>query len=363
MAAHRMARGRKRADEILAFDPARRHAHRRSRRHGQIALAHRARLRGTQKRTRPRPFRRAKLARLPSSRNPVHRRLWIPYPRTSGDSPLRSPAPPNISHIHPSQTPRRRRSDPNGISKTRSRQSEDNSRSRWPEPCCAARVAKPFQLDHLCDHPTEDRRDTVELANQPPFTSIFLTGFCASAILGSVTVRTPFLKLASILSASIVSGMRSARSNVPNRRSLIWKSLFFSSLSSCFSPLIVRTPSTTLTSTFFSSSPGSSAVSSNAFSFSTRSTAGAAIQDSACQNGSISNAGLRNGNLNGFMVKSSNNRSTSSRRLSNGRHACMAVGEAAGLLSIVTGTFVSAFAIRSSFFNCFQNYPRTSALH
>src|SRR5208337_972085 len=30
-------------------------------------------------------------ARLPSSRNPVHRRLWIPYPRTSGDSPLRPP--------------------------------------------------------------------------------------------------------------------------------------------------------------------------------------------------------------------------------------------------------------------------------
>jgi hypothetical protein len=162
-----MAGGRKRADEILAFDPARRHAHRRSRRHGQIALAHRARLRGTQKRTRPRPFRRAKLARLPSSRNPVHRRLWIPYPRTSGDSPLRPPAAPNISHIHPSQTPRRRRSDPNGISKTRSRQSEDNSRSRWLEPSCAARVAKPSQLDHLCDHPTEDRRDTVELKQYP----------------------------------------------------------------------------------------------------------------------------------------------------------------------------------------------------
>src|SRR5271166_5354083 len=142
-------------------------SHRRSRRHGQIALAHRARLRGTQKRTRPRPFRRAKLARLPSSRNPVHRRLWIPYPRTSGDSPLRPPAASNISYIHPSQTPRRRRSDPNGISKTRSRQSEDNSRSRWLEPSCAARVAKPSQLDHLChnDHPAEDRRDTVELGS------------------------------------------------------------------------------------------------------------------------------------------------------------------------------------------------------
>ena len=67
------------------------------------------------------------------------------HPRTSCDSPLRPPAAPNISHIHPSDTPRRRRSDPNGISKTRSRQSEDNSRSRWLEPCCAARVAKPSQ--------------------------------------------------------------------------------------------------------------------------------------------------------------------------------------------------------------------------
>ena len=38
--------------------------------------------------TRPRPFRRAKLARLPSPRRPLHRRLWIPCPRTSGDSPL-----------------------------------------------------------------------------------------------------------------------------------------------------------------------------------------------------------------------------------------------------------------------------------
>ncbi len=38
----------------------------------------------------------------------------------------------------------RRRSDPNGISKTRSQQSEDNSRSRWLEPSCAARVRQAF---------------------------------------------------------------------------------------------------------------------------------------------------------------------------------------------------------------------------
>ena len=112
MAPHRMARGRERTHEILAFDPARRHSHRRSRRHGQIALAHRARLRGTEKRTRLGPFRRTKLARLPSPRNPVHRRLWFPHPRTSGDSPLKLPATRNVSLIRPSQTPRRHRSGP-----------------------------------------------------------------------------------------------------------------------------------------------------------------------------------------------------------------------------------------------------------
>src|SRR5208337_4201663 len=121
MAPHRMARGRKRADEILAFDPARRHAPRHSRRHGQNALAHRARLRGTQKRARPRPFRGAKLARIPPSRHPLHRRLRFSHPRTSGDSPLRPPAAPNISPILASQTPRRRQSDPNGISKIQPR--------------------------------------------------------------------------------------------------------------------------------------------------------------------------------------------------------------------------------------------------
>ena len=160
MASHRMARGRKRADEILAFDPVRGHPHRGPGRHGQIALAHRARLRGTQKRARPRPFRGAKLARLPSSRNPVHRRLWIPYPRTSGDSPLWRPAARNVSPIPASQTPRRRRSDPNDTSKTRSRPSDDSSQSPLPETSCAARVAKP------CDHnsPIGGHRDTVELA-------------------------------------------------------------------------------------------------------------------------------------------------------------------------------------------------------
>ena len=78
----------------------------------------------------------------------------------SGDSPLRPPAAPNVSPILASQTQRRRQSDPNDMSKIRSRRSEGNLRSRSPAASCAARVAK------LCHHddPIPDHRDTVELA-------------------------------------------------------------------------------------------------------------------------------------------------------------------------------------------------------
>ena len=55
----------------------------------QAALAHRARLRGVEERTRPRPVRRPRLARLPSSRQPLHRGLRILSSRTSRLSPLR----------------------------------------------------------------------------------------------------------------------------------------------------------------------------------------------------------------------------------------------------------------------------------
>jgi hypothetical protein len=73
--------------------------------------------------------------------------------------PLRLPAARNVSLIRPSQTPRHRRSGPSGTSKTRSQQSDDSSRSRWLEPSCAARVAKPFHQNCLI----ADRRDAVEL--------------------------------------------------------------------------------------------------------------------------------------------------------------------------------------------------------
>ena len=43
-------------------------------------------------------------------------------------------------------------------------------------------------------------------ADQAALTSIFFAGFCASAVFGNITFRTPFLKAASILSASTLSG-------------------------------------------------------------------------------------------------------------------------------------------------------------
>jgi hypothetical protein len=45
-------------------------------------------------------------------------------------------------------------------------------------------------------------------ASQEAFTVIFFSAFCASDTFGSVTVSTPFLKLASILSVSTPSGTR-----------------------------------------------------------------------------------------------------------------------------------------------------------
>lgn len=96
------------ANEMLAFDPSRSYSYRGAGRHGEIALAHRARLRGTKKRTRPCPFRRAGVARFSSSRNALHCCLWLPDPRTSGDSPP-PPQPqesPNGSVTPSSETPK-----------------------------------------------------------------------------------------------------------------------------------------------------------------------------------------------------------------------------------------------------------------
>ena len=55
-------------------------------------------------------------------------------------------------------------------------------------------------------------REARRLGGHSPLTSIFLTSFWASAVFGKVTVRTPFLKVAAILSVSTASGTLRARS-------------------------------------------------------------------------------------------------------------------------------------------------------
>ncbi len=83
---------------------------------------------------------------------------------------------------------------------------------------CGARSDRPSaQRSPPCNNRprvfrSRSSREARRLGGHSPLTSIFLTSFWASAVFGSVTVRTPFLKLASILSVSTVSGTLSARS-------------------------------------------------------------------------------------------------------------------------------------------------------
>ena len=56
-------------------------------------------------------------------------------------------------------------------------------------------------------------------SDQAALTSIFFAAVCASGFFGNVTVSTPFLKLASILSVSTLSGTWKERSNEPKFRS------------------------------------------------------------------------------------------------------------------------------------------------
>ncbi len=88
MAADRMAKGRGCADQILALNASARHRIPLAGGHDQAALAHRARLSGTQAGGRARAFRRARMARLPSPRHAVHRGLRVPDLREGDDSPL-----------------------------------------------------------------------------------------------------------------------------------------------------------------------------------------------------------------------------------------------------------------------------------
>ena len=79
----------------------------------------------------------ARVARLPPSRHTLHRRLRFLDRRTRRHSPLRTrflSAALAICHSRGLPTQRRRRSDPNGTSPTRSQQSEGASSSRSPRP-------------------------------------------------------------------------------------------------------------------------------------------------------------------------------------------------------------------------------------
>ena len=88
MVPDRVATRRERADQILALHLAGKTTLADLVNQRQAALAHRARLPGTQAGNRPRPLRRPRLARLPSPRHALHRRLRIPDLRAESDSPL-----------------------------------------------------------------------------------------------------------------------------------------------------------------------------------------------------------------------------------------------------------------------------------
>ena len=145
MAAGRVARGRGRADQVLALDPARRHRLRADGRPRQAALADRAGLSGTEAGTRSRPLRGARLAGLPSPRNPLHRRLRLPGLRAGDDSPLGTGPPPGLRETCRSRRlpiPRLRRSGPNATSRTRSPPCAAASPSHSPGPSTDVRAAK-----------------------------------------------------------------------------------------------------------------------------------------------------------------------------------------------------------------------------
>src|ERR1700747_3046785 len=97
MAFERMAKRGGVADQILAFNVAGNDHFWKASRSNQAALAHRARLSGSQTRGRARAFRRARLAWLPPPRYAVHRSLRIPGLREGDDSPPRDLVPPGRS--------------------------------------------------------------------------------------------------------------------------------------------------------------------------------------------------------------------------------------------------------------------------
>src|SRR6266700_723518 len=130
VAADRVARGRRCADQVLALDLAEQHPIPRSGRRRQAALARRARLSGAQAGGRARTLRRPRLARLPSPRYAVHRGLRIPGLREGDDSPLRTSfrrAAPATCRTRRLPTPRILHCGLNGTSQTQSQPCAEGS--------------------------------------------------------------------------------------------------------------------------------------------------------------------------------------------------------------------------------------------
>src|SRR5262249_25734195 len=157
MAFDRMARRGERADQILAFNVATKDHFRKASRSNQAALAHRARLSGSQTRGRARAFRRARLAWLPPPRHAVHRGLRIPG--------LRETIPPSGSG---SSRPFKKLTVPNGY---RPRGSAAAARTSHPKLDCdhAAKTdrchrAEPLTLSLL--HPADQTDEAPSFVTQ-----------------------------------------------------------------------------------------------------------------------------------------------------------------------------------------------------
>src|SRR6266436_6472286 len=90
MAPPRVAPPGSRTDQVLALHPARKHEASRSGAIGQTSLDRRARLPGTEARTRTGPLRRTRLARVSPSCDSLYCGLWLPGSRTEPFFPLRS---------------------------------------------------------------------------------------------------------------------------------------------------------------------------------------------------------------------------------------------------------------------------------
>src|SRR5262249_46500908 len=123
------------ADQILALHATRRYRFRSPRRSGEITLADRARLSGTQAGTGLCRLRGARLAWLPPSRHTLYRRLRLPDRRTRRLSPLRTGSHRALRGICPSRrfpTQRRPQSGPNGTCRPRSPASAGVSSSLLP---------------------------------------------------------------------------------------------------------------------------------------------------------------------------------------------------------------------------------------